>query len=301
MRTALRSLSLLLVVTHAGACAAPRDSDGTLASEGPAPTDLSGLSRYLYRAHPAPDDEVPAAALVNLETWLDTFGDEGNGVRRGGPLPGRSWTIDALEQNDVAGLRARPDRPLENLIASSVAYVSDQPIACHAAVQVMPNQRPIEPTASSYTRTFPEQADPECFVRGDCATLSTRNDAVRSTVIFEAAFVLFKDFRWLSYEKDGAPRRAFYSRGWFEESYDGADGSGGNQLWQSYSLDVWIDRGTDVLRYQALWSETELYIAGIRVDDDSQLATVSATTDGIFSTTDQFIRKTLVPEGHCAP
>lgn len=291
--------ALAITALLAAACVPPKASQGSLDVVGSAPTTLDALANYLFKNHGNKDAAVPAEALVNLERWIEQFADDGHGISANTRSDARSWTLKPLGESDVATLPKRPDRPLKNLIASGVAYVSKESITCHAAVQAGTELLPIESTARTYVRTFLEQDDPHCFVTRECDELKTKNDILRASILFEAQIELYKDYRWFDYELDGAPRRAFFSRGWAPETSDSTDGPKGNQLWQNYSIDVWIDRGNDVLRFQTIWSETELYLAGSRVDDGAQLATVASTTDQIFGATDRYIQQTIKPAGRC--
>jgi hypothetical protein len=291
-------MKFVVLLLALSACARPPSSAGTLSADvpGTAPKTLEGLASFLYRNHENIDPAVAADGLTNLEQWLETFADGGKGISKNTALGGRSWTLKPLTDQDVATLPARPDRPLNKLLAGAVAFVSEEPIGCHAGVQAGAEQTPIESTAKTYVRNFTSTDDPHCFVDRSCDELDTKNDILRASLLFSADIELFKNYKWFDYDFAGTPRRAFYSRGWSETS---ADGSGGNKLWQSYSIDVWIDRGADVLRFQVLWSESDIYLAGAKVDDDTQLATVTTTTDGIFAATESYIEKTVKPAGRC--
>ena len=284
---------LLLILLALAACKRPDTAEGDV--EG---LDLDGLSRYIFSHNKTADDKVLGKGLASLETWLDTF-VEGGAITTTTPLHQRSWTIEALDDDDVKTLPKRPARPISATKGSAVAYLSPYKIECHAALQTIVDERAVEPTAKRYDRTFINQEQPTCFIDGDCPTLQTSNSVRRENPIFWAEFTLWKDFRWVSYEKDGAARRAFISRGWFAESSDGPDGPEGSQLWQSYDVDVWIERGGEVLRYEVVWTETELYIVGIRVDADAELSTLSGATDGVFTAGDQYIKDTLIPADAC--
>lgn len=295
---------LLCLALAATACIAPPEAEGSLdgaQADAQAPSELNALTRFLFKHHTAGDDALVGAGLANLETWIVTFADGGNGLTASTGLDGRSWQVDDLTLDDVADLPARPNRPIENVISSSVARLSDAPIACHAYVQTLRDQLPVEPTAKIYERTFPDEPNPACFVDASCPRLSSVNDATRANALFESRFILYKDFRWVEYALvDGTPRRGFVSRSWFQESSDGTDGPEGNQLWQSYAVDVWIEQTPDtLLRYQVLWQESDVYVLGIEVADNEQLGTTKVSVDGIFSTTDTYIRDELQPAGKC--
>jgi hypothetical protein len=254
----------------------------------------------LYRRQDAKNEKLPIAALVNLERWLETTANEGAGVNASTAFSARTWEVAALTDVDVATLPRRPARSVANTKGSAVAYVSPFPLACHAEVQAMVDQRPVEPTAAKYFRNFESPLAPGCFLSAACDSALTRNEVTRRNELFEVSFEMWKRFRWFEYELDGAPRRAFYSRGWIEDSFDGTDGPEGYQLWQSYGLDIWIDRGTDVLRYQAAWNETDVYLFGILIDPADTIGTVASASEGIFVKTDEHLRTQLMPASSCA-
>ncbi len=284
--------ALFLTLLTLAACKRPDSAEGNVEGLG-----LDGLSRYIFANNKTTDEKALGEGLAYLETWLDTYVE--GGLTTTTPLQQRSWTIEALTDEDVATIPKRPDRPISATKGSAVAYLSPHKLDCHAALQTIVDERPVEPTAKRYDRTFIDPQDPTCFIDGDCTTLSTSNSVRRENPIFWAEFTLWKDFRWVSYEKDGVARRAFISRGWFAESSDGPDGPEGSQLWQSYDVDVWIERGGEVLRYEVVWTETELYIVGIRVDADAELQTLSGATDGVFTAGDKYIKEKLIPADAC--
>lgn len=293
MMHGMKYLPLVFIV----ACVRPPSSEGSLDVVGSAPSTLEDLARYLFKNQDNPDAAVSEEGLVNLEKWLNTFADEGKGVSKSTGFSGRSWTLQPLLDEDVAMIAVRPKRPLKKLLASAVAYVSNESLACHAKVQASPDHTGVEATAKTYVRSF--LSDPQCFLDQSCE-LQTENDILRASLLFEARLRLLKNYRWFAYEFEGAPRRAFFGRGWQPETADSNDGPEGNQLWQTYSVDVWIDRGGgEVLRFQTLWSENELFLAGARIDDTSQLATVASTIDGIFTATDRYIDSALKTAGLC--
>lgn len=254
-----------LVLTLA-ACKAPPE----------APTELSELSRYLYREWGNEDPEVMAAGLRNLVPVLE-------GVDLTGNVLDRAWALADLSIDDVAELPTRPDRAPEDCVGVGVAYQSRWAVADHARVQVQADQRPFEPTASEhYDRFFPETDDPACFEDRSCTVLETFNEATRENILMKVTFELPKVLRWVEVEPDAW---SFVSRSWYEQPWEG---EGGNvTLYQSYSLDVWMFRpdGT-TWRYQTLWSESDL---GIGVSEETVIATVRNGTDQFFRGCDEAI------------
>lgn len=235
-----------------------------------APDELNELSRYLYRSWEDEDERVQVAGLLNLEAILADAG-----LSTDAALNDRAWEIGQLEPDDVAAVD-HPDRDLAAALGVAVAFESTWPAGCHAGMQAQADQLPVEPSASDYVRTFPDTDDPSCFVDGSCDVLVTENAVRRSNILFAASFELHKTFRWFDYEtEDGDARRAFYSRSWLSESWPGDNGKG--MMWQSFSVDVWIDRGDDTTwRYQTLWSETDI---GIAVAPSTEIGTIKGSVD----------------------
>lgn len=253
---------VVVLIPLVAACAPPE-----------APEDLDDLTRYLFAEWDADDARVRAAGLANLQDFLATsVGPEGakGPITAETPSGERSWSVSDLGEDDVEGL-TRPDRPLDAMVGVSVAHASRWPVGDHARWQTEADQLPAEPSAVRYERTFPDPEDRACFPEESCDVMETVNDARRANFLFSADFVLFKDFRWVPYtDVDGTERQAFYSRSWFEESWP-SDG-GNATLWQSYSVDVFLDRGDGTTwRYQTSWSETEV-LGG---SDDAIRATVT--------------------------
>jgi hypothetical protein len=243
------SLAVPVVAVALAACAPPE-----------APENLDDLTRFMFAEWDADDARVRAAGLANLQGFLATsVGPEGakGSITAETPSGDRSWSVSDLVEDDVEGL-TRPDRPLDKMVGVSVAHVSRWPVDDHARWQAEADQLPAEPSAVRYDRTFPEPDDRDCFPAEACDVMETVNDARRANFLFSADFVLLKDFRWVPYtDLDGVDRRAFYSRSWFEESWPGDGGSA--TLWQSFSVDVFLDRGDGTTwRYQTSWSETEV-------------------------------------------
>lgn len=243
-----------------------------------APGEMNDLSRYLYRHWDSADEDVREAGVAALYEVIRDVDPEESVIDR-------SWAMDPLEDGDVVGME-HPNRDLSALVGVGVASRSPWPITEHARVQTLDDQAPFEPSAVDYLRVFPDADEPDCFADASCEVLVSFNEARRQNVLFRVNFELHKVFRWVDVTlRDGEPRRAFYSRSWFSQPWPGDRDN--VTLWQSFSLDVWIedDRG-GTLRYQVPWNEFDL---GISVTDTAAIATVRGGTDDIFRTTDRMI------------
>jgi len=219
-----------------------------------APTELSGLVRFLFAEHDNEDPTVMEQGLGNLAALLDAVDLTGDAVDR-------SWIPGALIADDIEGLTRPEDRDLAALLSIALAGQSAFGTQDHALLQIQSDQLPGEPTATRYERLVTEPEDPACFVSGECEHLRTSNDVRRENFLMSVDFMLRKDFRWSSVgtEADaGEDRpRAIAARSWFEQSWPGDNGN--TMLWQSYSLDLWLDDGKGAARrFQALWSESEV-------------------------------------------
>lgn len=241
----MKSLLPLLLLPLLIACGPPSPE---------APTELSELVRYLFREHNAEDPRVMEEGLGNLSAILDDIDLEGAAAER-------SWVPEPLEAGDTDDITRPEGRDLDALLGISMAGLSQFPVASHAELQSLTDQTITEPTASHYERAITEPDDPECFASGDCEFMRTVNDARRENFLMSVDFILFKDFRWShvgTEDEVGDDRpRAFAARSWFEESFPG-DG-GHTHLWQSYSIDIWLDDGSGrTRRFQTLWSESDI-------------------------------------------
>ncbi len=246
-----------------------------------APQELEELSRYLYREWGAEDLRVQADGLRELAALLDEV------PLVDGALLDRSWSLPDLEPDDVAPID-RPDRDLSAAPGVAVATRSVWPVADHARQQTEADQTPFEPTAKDhYDRSFVDPADPACFVDGGCAVMVTSNEATRKNLVIPngVTFLLHKTFRWVDMNEgveDEPPRMAFLSRSWFSESWSSENGK--TTLFQSYSVDVWIPDGDGTVRYQTLWSETDL---GIPATEDQVIGTVKGGIDSFYRHVDR--------------
>jgi len=232
---------LVAFLTHLSGCSPPPE----------APTELTELSRYLYREYNNEDPRVMQGAASNMYDFVETLDLESS-------LVDRSFEPGNLLDDDVFDI-ARPDRPLSNCLPISIGGLSRQRIEDHALLMIQPDQTEAEASATYYDRSFPDESDPTCFLDRSCDLLVTVNDAERSNLLLTVEFVLFKNFRWVEIlDEDGEHERwAIVARSWFEEEWEGAQGE--NSLLQSYASDLWFeaDDGT-VWRYQTLWSESRI-------------------------------------------
>jgi|GEM_PF-673674 len=263
------ALVLAALIAHLAGCAPPPE----------APTELSDLSRYLYREYNHEDPRVMQAGAANMFDFLSTLDLDGERLDR-------SFEPEDLQEEDVFDID-RPDRPLENCGPISIGGTSRHGIEAHALLMTQPDQTDAEASATFYDRTFPELSDPSCFVNRECDLLVTVNDAERQNALLTVQFTLFKNFRWVEVlDEDGEHDRwAIVARSWFDREWEGAQGE--NALLQSYASDLWFedDDGT-VWRYQSLWSESRITP---EPDPNIVLGVLRASIDGSFDRADNAI------------
>jgi hypothetical protein len=252
--------------------------------------EFSDTLTYLLSSFDVGTEAELAFAMRDLETRIHSDMDlqSNNPVDRS-LLPGR------LVEEDVADLeRENTDRDLAAAIPVAVAGLSAYPVEDHAALQLMPDQRPIEPfSQEKYERSFTEGED--CFEARDCAVLRTTNDQTKDNLLMTLDYILLKDFRWVDLalpdpsaedqEPSGTPRMAMLARSWTDRSWAGR--SGNSFVHQSYTVEVWIPQDSGALRMQALWSETEF--DGLDVSDDMVIGTTRSGIDKIFATADDYL------------
>lgn len=248
-----------------------------------APTELSELNRFLYREWGVSDETLLTDGVANFVAVMAPVDIEGS-------LSERSFQPGLLSAEDVQE-HERPDRPLENLLGVAVAYLSPWSTADHARIITIEDQTPAQPTAPLYQRTFTGAASPECFLSRECMTLTSVNEVRRENLVLSVDFTVFKDYRWVplddASEQNG--RWSILARSWFTESF--ASDNGNSTLWQSHTLDLWMDRPDgSLLRYQSLWTETE--ISGVS-DPDLILGAVRLSLDDTFEAEDDFIEELL--------
>ena len=235
-----------------------------------APAELDDLSKYLYREWDNEDPEVLAVGLDNLRAFLQDVDMEGAVLER-------SWELTSIASTDVAGVPHPADRNPEDTLGVAVTSLSQWPVRDHAMLQIEPDQTITEPAAAFYERSF--LTDDACFPGADCKFLETSNQVTRDNLVMSVDMVLYKNFRWVSLEGGDA----VISRSYLDQSWVGTKGK--STIWQSFSIDVWIPQGNKTLRFQTLWSESDVANAS----DKLLIGTVKSSTDNIYDAGDEAI------------
>jgi len=239
-----------------------------------APRELNELSTYLYREWDNEDPAVMEAGLENLRAYLD-----GEDLEAG--ILDRSWELEPISRADVADIPYPDGANPKNTLGVGVSYASAWPTEDHALLQLEKDQLPAEPSAKVYTRSFPDEDKPACFLDQSCNPLASVNDIERQNLLLSVVMVLYKDFRWVETERGPAVA----ARSWLEESFEGENGS--SNIVQSYSIDVWLPVGKKTWRYQTLWSESE--VAG--ASDAATIGTLKSSIDRAMETADEAIEE----------
>lgn len=261
-----------------------------------APPEFSDAVRFLFSDIESDESSV-ASAMTALETQIY------ENLEMDGPVLKRSLEPERISATDVAGIE-HPDRDPQAALPTAVAYLSDHVINDHHQIQLMDDQRPVEPQSQKhfYDRTFLEGED--CWEDAGCTWLRTVNDLVKENALLEVEYAFNKDFRWVDLTKspdfegdESEPRWGYVGRSWTTKVYSGdADKV---HLLQSYTTEVWIPRdgrgylgdshdseGGGVLRMLCLWAETDL---GFAVSEDLVVGTTRFGIDENFEATDEYL------------
>jgi hypothetical protein len=253
-----------------------------------APASLSEAMRASLVSFDA-DDATLAPAVRALEEQLYRTVP----VRSANTLD-RSVEPDALTVDDIAGMSPRPDRDPAAAIKTAVAWSSPHPLAQHARIPLLEDQRPLEPSSpDDYDRTF--LAGQDCWADRGCALLQTYQSLTKvytANIIPPITYTMYKDFRWVDLHADlgGEPRYTWIARSWDDEPASSENGK--NTIWASYTLEAWLpqdgagfvwgdeakpteDHGDSVgggtVRLLVLWTETEFAASD---DPDIQVGTI---------------------------
>ncbi len=243
-----------------------------------APTELSELNRFLFREWDNEDEQLLADALGNFEDQMST-------IELDGALGQRSFIPENLIEEDVRELD-HPERPQTNLLGVAVGHQSAWSSSEHVLLIVAPDQTPVQPTAPTYERSFTGDSDPDCFVERQCMRLTSQNEVRRENLLMSVNFTVSKDYRWVRVTSDSADERwGIVARSWFSESF--AEEDGDSTLWQSFTLDLWLDQADGgLIRYESMWTETE--IPGVS-DPDIIRGTIRLSLDDTFEAEDSYL------------
>lgn len=259
-----RSLLLLPVLVSFG-CAKNRD---------PAPEDMDGIVRWLFRNYD--DPEVFEEGLENLAPWLD--GDARSEEAQEGLV------LSDMAVEDVAAVD-RPDDDLTEMIGVAVPGVSPWPILAHAELLTRADQTWNDTTYDVYTREIVE-GDVDAFLAGS-GRIRTVNDIDKSGGFgVHIPYTLYKDYQWGALP-DGST--GVVSRSWTAEPACAEGGE--NCLWQSFSVDLFYapdPSANETIRMTASWNELET-TADAFLSDDARIGLMALGIQDIFENTDELL------------
>jgi hypothetical protein len=279
-----RRLLLVVAALSAGACR--KDSP-------PANPKFNDAIHQSFVGFRGPEADL-AFALRALQAQLEA-------LPLGEPnVVDRSVTPEPLTVEDVAGLERPEDLDPADALPIAVAGLSAFGPDDAAVVQLLPDQRPVEPySPDKFDRIFLEGGD--CWLDRGCEWLLTLNDLVKKNLVMEVPYEFLKDFRWVDLNlpdpadvpegeeavNEGEPRWAIVAQSWQAESFTGDNG--GTTLAQSFTVEVWLPRDDGgTTRMNALWSDTEL---SIDVSDDTVIATARGGIDRNFQAQEEWLEE----------
>jgi hypothetical protein len=240
-----------------------------------APQELDELTHYLYREWANEDPAVLQAGMANMATFLSE--QDLNGQLK---VLDRSWELTSIAATDLHDVEWPEERNPADTYGVALGYESVGRVDEHAALQLEPDQLPVEPSAVAYERNYPDMDDPSCFSDRTCDVLFTENEITRKNLLMSISFTLHKHMRWVALEDD--------SFGMISRAHviTPTVGEGGNAtVWQTYSMDVWLpnDNGSD--RFQVLWSEAD--VAG--ASDNIQIGTIKSSINDHMEAADEVL------------
>jgi len=244
-------MSSLLVLMAVVGCKSPLE----------APSDLEELSRWMFEEWEDPD--ALAAGAANLLAYSDDVDFEAD-------WEGRSYEGGALSAGVVDGLVSH-NYHTEDTNSVMLFYASRYDATDHQNHIVMEDQLEVEPSSSElYNRSFIE-GDAECFLDGSCDLVRSMNNVRRDNALYTIDYDMRKDWRWVEIEDVGT---ALCARSFNLES------ASANliDLWQGYSVDIFLPGDDGAIRFQSTWQELEM--AGLDAEDVSKTI-VKGIDDGM--------------------
>lgn len=273
----------------------------------PADPAFSDALHFLFTGFEAHETDL-AFAMRDLEAQVYATMEVG-----AGNVNDRAVQPEPLAAADVVGLNDEGRDP-GACIPVAVAFGSAFELDQHPRVQMLTDQRPVEPySPDKFDRTF--LAGEDCWEGGDCPRLETSNDLIKKNTLMEVPYLFLKDFRWVDLNlpapseldadeprptETADPRWAIVARSWTTKSFAGDSEKA--FIHQTYTIEVWNPRdgggfldasrdadssGGGTLRMLALWSETEF--KGLNVGDDAVVATTRGGIDRNFNATEDWL------------
>jgi hypothetical protein len=235
----------------------------------PAPDDLDGLTRYLFRHYD--DDAALGEAVDKLAVILDTQGrDDG--------LDG--WRIENLAEEDTQ-LIEHPNGPLADMLGVAVTHVSRHPISVHGRSVLEDDQKWLDPKGYvTYDRRF---VAGQAEFSNHTAGLETHNTIEKSggfgiVIPFEST----RGFTWAS----GTETDALIGVGGMTN--EACSDNGKNCILQSFALEVFIPDGDETLRLNAVWGTVITEVDSLITDETKYKLSIKGV-QSVFEHTDDHL------------
>lgn len=237
MRPAIVSLLVLFTST---ACAVE-----------PAPEDVDGLLRWLFRNHAAADDVAVAEAFATADETLGALDDP------------RTGTISSLTEDDVAHVERETSPDPADAQGFFIATRFPCSIERMEEIVTEPDQNAQYEAYDSYERTY--TSDIDAYFERSSPTLTWDID-LQATPITATYTALFTGGVRRVEESDAA----LLQHTWMPEP--AVFEQEGNVFEQDYQIEAYFPRGDDVVHLYGMWRQME--IGQFTIEDDVFLTTL---------------------------
>jgi hypothetical protein len=259
--------SIALSALLASGCARERE---------PAPAELEEIAAFMFLHWE--DEETMKGAMEALAVMLEAQVDT--------DVAERGWVLTPLGEESIQTVEPRPAEPdLSALLGAAVAARSPHSLTEHAESLTLTDQVWSNPTNyRAYTRVITE-GDPERFTSGADRILRTVNEVETANFGVQIPYTLHKDYQWLEPGLFG-PRfePAIIGRAWIDEP--SCNAGGGNCVNQSWSIDLFSQSASGIIRFTSTWSEVD---GSIPLGDDLLVRGLAVGMYQVFESSDEFI------------
>ena len=236
----------------------------------PAPEEMEDLTRFIYQHYD--DDERLSEGLENLSAWLIDNVDTEDSLA--------GYELDDLTEENIDAV-THPTGPLEGMIGAAAAMTSPHGITDHVTTMLLDDQVFSNPkNYNSYHRDF--EGDTDAFDAGS-GRIRTINDVETGKLGITIPYILMKDYSWV---QTASNEDAVVCRSWIEE--EACNDGGGTCVKHSYSVDIFLPKDDDTLRFTATWSELTSPIDGL-TSEDFLVAQLAKGLIDVFESSDEFI------------
>ena len=156
-------------------CKDPIDADTVKISDDAninAPTNLNGLTSYLFKEWDNENPNVLSAAVENIEILGAEYPVDSSNFSE------RSFEgVTAMTSDDVSDVELTHGYNPEDASGVAIFFQSQYSIEDHVSIFLLEDQTPVEPASPYYIRTFTDGDD--CFPSQDCDVMISENDIFR--------------------------------------------------------------------------------------------------------------------------